>query len=733
VGGSRFMNPYSFIPLASFFINAILASVVFALNPRGKPNRAYSLFTLDFAGWALLNFIEWNFPRPALLAVCARLEPFFWLPTAFLVLNFIYVLTKKNRDRVFWSFAAIVGAWTVAAVATGCLLEGFERTYWGVATVVTALYYPSVAMSSLLPALYGFYILTRAIKAATDKHYRTQLAYLTAGTLAMFALVFSESVFRNSLLRIVSLPFLGSFFLVIQSGFVFIAIVRHRFLSVGVDDAARAIFSRVRESVLLLDLNHGLIDMNEAAREFFGITDAAGTDSPGRSLELDFLRGENCVNREITISREGRSRIGLLSQSDLFDRERLIGRLVIIHDITRQREEELERHSLESKVQQSHVSRLEALGQLAGGIAHDFNNMLGGIIGYADLLRVGMNGMDRKLVTYAERISVNMRQAADLAKKLLGFARRDVSEMTELDLHETLRDTVSLIEHTISKRIEVKSDLRAVGSMITGDRAQIQNLVLNMAINAGDAMPDGGVLRVNTFGKILSPSEAKGFSEEAAGGEYVVVEVGDTGTGMTEDVKKRIFDPFFTTKEPGKGTGLGLASAYGIAKTHKGFITVESRLGEGSAFFVYFPASARGAAAGKKNQELIENGRGTIIVVDDEEGIRESSTEMLKTMGYAVTPFDNGHSAIAWYKDHVGEVDLALLDVMMPKMTGDQCAEELRRMDPDLRIVFVSGYPGTLSDGKLAALSGTHGPAEIAQKPLSIEQLSKLVKTVLAR
>jgi signal transduction histidine kinase/ActR/RegA family two-component response regulator len=726
------MNPYSFIPFSSFLINTVLASVVLALNPHSKTNRAYAIFAINFALWGFLNFIEWNLASPDLLRICTHLEPLCWLPLSILVINFIYELINRKRDKAFWLFALVVVAWSVFAVTTGSLIKEFHPAYWGEYHVVSKWYLPAVVMTSLLPAFYAFYLLFKAAKLAKDTHFRTQIRYLTIGTLIMFVLVFTESVFRTSLLQMRSIPFLGSFFLIIQSGFVFFAIVRHRFLSVDVRDAAHEIFSQTHVGVLIFDLNLNIKDMNAAACDFFGTIAIKTADDLNVVLGKEYRFEENCKNREITLTQNDKVKIGLLSQSELFDRGNPIGKLIIIHDITHQREEEHERALLESKVQQSHASRLEALGMLAGGIAHDFNNMLAGVYGYADLLRLSLAGKNEKLASYTENIMKTVQRAADLTKKLLTFARRNVSEMTVFDLHDTITDTVSLLQHTIDKRITVETGLLAQNHMLKGDRAQIQNLLLNMAINAGDAMPNGGTLAFTTRNTIVASSDALVQNKDASGGEYLVVDIQDTGTGMTDEVKKKVFNPFFTTKQPGKGTGLGLASAYGIAMSHGGFISIDTELGKGTTFHTHFPLYTSSDGSMKcKEAPKIEYGNGKILLVDDEEDVRNSITQMLMALGYTVTTCKNGEEAVSWYTETNDMPDIVLLDVMMPKLTGDQCAAALLKINPKAIILFISGYPGTLSAETLKELSTKNSGLELLPKPFTIEQLSGMVKQAM--
>lgn len=725
------MNPYSFIPFSSFLFNILLAVAVFALNPRSKTNRAFCLFACNFALWAFLSFLEWNFTAPGLLRIFAHIEPACWLPTTLLVLNFIYVLVKRPRDWVFWSFSVIVITWSVIASITCCLLTGFRHTYWGEFTVVTNLYLPAVTMSSFLPAFWGFYILFKTFLNASDRNFRIHLLYMTIGTLAMYIVVISESVFRTSLMQIDSFPFLGSFFPIIQSAVIFFAIVRHRFLNVDVRDAAHEIFSQIHEAVLLLDLNKGISDMNESAQKFFGVK----KEEKNKGLEHFFGTGyrfdENYGNREIIYANHGEVKSGLYSQSDLFDRGRLIGKLVVIRDMTYRREEERKRAQLEYTIQQSHQSRLESLGMLAGGIAHDFNNMLSGMIGYATILRFELAGKEKKLMSYAENIIKVARQASDLTKKLLTFARRNVSEVTIFNLHETITETISLLEHTLGKNIIIKTDLAAQSSTLAGDQAQIQNMLLNMAINSRDAMPNGGEIRFKTRNMDMTDTEVKAFNKEAEGGVFIVVDLEDTGTGMAEEVKKKIFDPFFTTKRPGKGTGLGLASAYGISKSHKGFITLDTQVGKGTAFHSFFPVSNAEPLTEPENLTAVEWGHGSILLVDDENDVRDATASMLRAIGYTVKDFGSGEEAVQWHQEHKDGVDLALLDVMMPGMTGDQCAEVLKKINPNVKILFISGFSDTLSSDKLTVLSKTLGPVQLMHKPFTVEQLSQTVKIAM--
>lgn len=726
------MNPFSIFPFSSFLINTILASVVLAINPHGRTNRAYALFTYSFAFWAFLNFVVWNEHNTILLTLAKHIEPVCWLPSTLLVLNFTFTLTNKKRNLIFWGCTGIVAGWTSYGVITGCMIVEYQPVYWGNYAVVADCYFTAVVMASLVPAAYCFYLLIATIRTTKEQHFRVQLMYLTIGSMIMFLLVFTDSVLRTSLLRMTSVPFFGSFYLIVQSGFVFFAIVHHRFLQIDLCDAAHEAFAHVNDGVILLDLNQSVRDMNRAACAFFGVAPGTPIENLCQLFGASYRFEENAVDWEIVRDKEGKTIIGLLSQSDLLDRKRLIGKLVIVHDVTQQRKEEQQRLQLELKVQQSHASRLEAMGQLAGGVAHDFNNMLAGMYGFADLLcmRLKKNpDSEPKMLMYAENILRSVRQAADLTKKLTMFACRNVSEMKTFNMHDAIMDTVVLLEHTIDKRVDIAHNLTAERVAARGDRAQIQNMLLNIAINAGDAMPEGGTLLFKTANQEFSTTDVHCFNKDAEAGVYLVVAVADTGIGMSAEVQREIFNPFFTTKKSGKGTGLGLASAYGIAVNHKGFITVDTEVGIGTTFSACFPLSSEEIPPGEPpvKAAAIEVGQGKILLVDDDAYVRESATDMLMAIGYTVFSCEDGAAAVPWYTANQGDVDLVILDVMMPKLTGDQCALALQKINPEVKLLFISGYSGTLSAEHWAALVKARCAPVMMQKPFTIAQLAEAV------
>jgi two-component system, cell cycle sensor histidine kinase and response regulator CckA len=386
---------------------------------------------------------------------------------------------------------------------------------------------------------------------------------------------------------------------------------------------------------------------------------------------------------------------------------------VIVEDIT-------ERLALEKQLVQS--QKFEAIGQLAGGIAHDFNNMIGAILGWADL---GLDecGADSPLRRYFEKVRHQANRAAALTRQLLTFARRQLFEPRPIDINQTAVETVSLLEKVIGSNIEIRATLAPDLAVVRADPVQMEQVLMNLCINARDAMPKGGVLNIETLNATLD--ERFCTSQPLAHpGAYVVLRVIDGGSGMVAPTMDRIFEPFFTTKEVGKGTGLGLATVWGIVRQHSGFLQVESQLGKGSTFSIYFPADA-GAPAPAERSQLAAPARGgseTILVAEDHDGLRQMALETLHNLGYRTIAACDGEEATALFSENRQVIDLALLDVMLPKVTGPEVYARLHRERPDLPVIFATGYSPDLEllqsvmERGLPVLQKPYSPRDLGRK-----------------
>jgi two-component system cell cycle sensor histidine kinase/response regulator CckA len=331
------------------------------------------------------------------------------------------------------------------------------------------------------------------------------------------------------------------------------------------------------------------------------------------------------------------------------------------------------------------------MGQLAGGVAHDFNNLITIITGYSELLRKALEG-NPELQTKAEEIYKAGEQANSLTRQLLAFSRRQMLQTHLLDLTEILRDMESILRRLLSEDIELTILADTGLGLIRSDRGQIEQVIMNLVINARDAMPQGGKLALIASRLELDERRARTLPGIDPG-SYVRLTVQDTGCGMDTATQARIFEPFFTTKEQGKGTGLGLATVYGIVQQAGGHITVESEPGKGSTFQVYFP---RVEGTASRPLEVVDEppafGSETVLLVEDQEGLRSLLVEILQRHGYSVLPAANGRDALMLAHRHQGRIDLMITDLIMPRMGGRELAERLLQSRPAMKVLYMSGY-----------------------------------------
>ncbi len=370
--------------------------------------------------------------------------------------------------------------------------------------------------------------------------------------------------------------------------------------------------------------------------------------------------------------------------------------------------------------------KLESVGKLAGGIAHDFNNITSVVNGYSDLLMDALSP-ERPEYEFAQIIRECGERATNLTRQLLAFSRKQVLEMLPLELNATIANLAKILGRLIGEDLQLELRLDGNARAVLADTAQIEQIIMNLAVNARDAMPDGGCLTIETANVELD----RHYAEErpvVKPGPYVLLAVSDTGEGMTAEVRERIFEPFYTTKELGKGTGLGLATVYGIVKQHNGYIWVYSEPGGGTTFKIYLPAiEGVGRTAQRETAEEFRHGTETILVVDDEPYIRRLVAEAMQPLGYRVLEASSGEEALLLGEAYGEGIDLLLTDVIMPGMNGRQLAEGFQALRPSAKVVYMSGYTdrGIIRNGML-----DEGIIFI-QKPLSVGQLASRLREVL--
>jgi PAS domain S-box-containing protein len=487
----------------------------------------------------------------------------------------------------------------------------------------------------------------------------------------------------------------------------------------------RALFDNANDGVVVLDKNGIIINMNNKFCEMHGFDKEALVGTHFRFLEAGdnkeekderlkrLLNGESLVFETEHYKRDG-SRILLEVSSKGIE---IGGELYI---------QSLHRDITEKKAIQEqllHSQKMESVGALSGGIAHNFNNFLTAILGYAELL-MEYSDLDNDSRQRVKSIESAARKAGVMVSKLLSFARRDTSEILPLNLNDVINDSVKLLEGVLDKRIGLKTTLSNNIPTIEADPSQLEQVIMNLMVNARDAMPDGGLITITTrtaevkMGRFDMPTYIMP-------GRYVLLTISDTGCGIPKEIINRIFEPFFTTKEKGKGTGLGLATVYGIIKDHKGYITVQSEVDKGTTFDIYLPVSDKTAYKTMGPQQFSLSGHEKILVVDDEEEVLKFIKDILETHGYKVLPVQNPFTAVDMFKKLSGEIDLVITDIVMPLMQGKELINNLKSIRPDIKIIVISGYIDKIITKDKTMIN------EFVKKPFEVNQLLSTVRRIL--
>lgn len=397
----------------------------------------------------------------------------------------------------------------------------------------------------------------------------------------------------------------------------------------------------------------------------------------------------------------------------------------IILDISEQVKEREIRRELEEQLLQS--QKMESIGQMAGGVAHDFNNILTGIQGYAEILNVTLSEPKTRERKSINAIIQGVNRAANLTKQLLGFSRKGTFNPIPLNINDVIKDVIAVSEKIFEKKIKVLYDLEEEIQNIEADKNQMDQVLTNLIINAKDAMPKGGTISIKSR-NIYLDREAAETIPEFDEGDYVQLSIKDTGIGMSKDIEEKIFEPFFTTKKVGKGTGLGLSTVYGIVKNHKGRILVESKTGRGTIFTLLFPVTNK-----EIEPETVENLNeyseyGRLLFVDDEEFIRDIAENILKSNGHEIITAETGSKALEIFKEKKDEIDIVILDMIMPGLPGEEVFVRLKELNPDIKVIICSGY----SEGSEAKDLIQNHASGFLQKPFDFNSLSNLVNKLLS-
>jgi two-component system cell cycle sensor histidine kinase/response regulator CckA len=477
--------------------------------------------------------------------------------------------------------------------------------------------------------------------------------------------------------------------------------------------------------------SHRFLDVNDAYLQMTGFdrTELIGgsafeigvwPDPDSRRQIFDELKANKSIrNLEANIRTKAGQECFTLLSAELIELGGESYALISEHDIS-------QRLQLEAQLRQA--QKMQAIGHLAAGVAHDFRNILTVIQGHSNLRLLDRN-MDSKVASSFQEITAAVERASKLTRQLLAFSRKQIIQLQAVDLNDLITQLSSMLARLIGEHIDLKCHYEPNLPTVEADVCSIEQVVMNLVVNARDAMPHGGKLTISTSAVIIDDAYAVN-NPEASPGACVCMTVSDTGCGMDENTKQRLFEPFFTTKEVGKGTGMGLATTYGLIKQHNGWIEVESRLQHGSTFRVFLPASRKPVQPAEKKTALPGNFKGqeTILVVEDEEPVRRFVSELLHEYGYQVRLASNGVEALKVWKDHSKKIDLLLTDVVMPEdISGVHLADRLKAEKQNLKVIYTSGYSMELLEAGFQSRANVN----FLPKPYHPLKLAETVRTCL--
>jgi PAS domain S-box-containing protein len=498
------------------------------------------------------------------------------------------------------------------------------------------------------------------------------------------------------------------------------------------EERFRAMFEGAPVGTAILDPDQRIVSSNRAFEELLGYDkldldgrplpevsrdgneEAAALDEVAAGARAAYVGQRTLIRRD---GSEVRGRVAASLVVDATRRPRFV--IVMVEDLT-------ERMELEEQLR--HSQRMEAVGQLAGGVAHDFNNLLTIIAGRTRFALRELAGTQDPLRADLEEVAAAAERASALTSQLLAFSRRQVLQPRVIDVNLVVTEMERMLRRLIGEDIEIAIQLGPDLHAVRADRGQLEQVILNLAVNARDAMPDGGRLTISTANVELEAPPGADADQPLAAGPYALLAVADTGHGMDATTRSHVFEPFFTTKEPGKGTGLGLSTVYGIIAQSGGHIRVESTLGAGSTFAVYLPlVDAEAVAADEPmRSEGTLTGTETVLLAEDDDGVRALAELVLSRYGYTVLTAGDGAEALRVAAEHPARIDVLVTDVVMPRMKGPELADEVSRLRPGIRVLYMSGYAEATDLPEGAAV-------DVVPKPFSEEALARKVRDALER
>jgi PAS domain S-box-containing protein len=743
------MNPMALLYLFCLICAVIVAGIVYNRNPKDTTNRSFSLLCACIFAWI---FPQFGF------AICRSYEEAVLWTKALAVWPLVYAvavlstLRLTERDGLLKSVWIKFGVGAVAVIfavfeLTIGVTFGAPRKYavgWvagnGAITVISI----AAIIWAMLCLLLSLYLVARYILTAKDDHKRKQLrtfsiAY-SIGVIAAFA-----DVARINLGY--SYPMISPIALVFAAVFLGYAMRKYKLFSLTPMAAADNIIATMNDMLFLVDTKGTILTANRAAHGTLGYSESELIGQSVNTLFItrvawlsDFLNNKGETNRNVTdfevsfVKKDGLTIPASLFGTVVCDANNKAQGLILIgRDITSRKQSEIEKDDLKAMYQQS--QKLESIGRLAGGVAHDMNNILGTIMASALVIReeTVLGSVAGESV---ENVLLACYRGRDLTQNLLGFARKGKYVKTDISINQVVTETVAILERTISKNVSVKTSLEENITTFEGDRGQIHSVLMNLCVNAVDAIEGAGEVFVETRRVYLDENACIKLGGIKAG-YYIQLKVIDSGIGMDADTLKKAFEPFFTTKPIGKGTGLGLAMAYGVIANHGGAITIESQVGKGTVVTAYFPStekttSSLGCFEDEENNinrgiEPDMNEQIVILLVDDEPLFQSAAKRLIQKMGHRVFVAESGEKAIEIFERKRNQISIVLLDMLMPGLSGTDTFYQLRGINPTVKILIMSGFDKDENVDRLLS----EGAIGYLQKPFNSQDLSRELEAVV--
>jgi signal transduction histidine kinase/CheY-like chemotaxis protein len=515
---------------------------------------------------------------------------------------------------------------------------------------------------------------------------------------------------------------LSSLTTVVNTAFVYWAMTRHGLMVVDIGQirkASEVLFQNVSDGVVVTDRNGNIVQINDTARRLIPHVRALEDFSQIQEAfpEVHFSNRPSHVKHSYAMGDAGKTVI--ISHSPINERDAELGHITVFHDISEQK-------ALEASM--ARKTQIESLGRLAGGIAHDFNNQLAGIMGCADILRTELSG-NASQCELADIIVQSSRRSSRLTQQMLAFARKGKYQVVSLNVHDIISDVVSMLEHSIDKKIRILQHLDAQSPWVKADSSQLHTVFLNISLNSRDAMPHGGELLFQTRDITIGSDSILLSQFDIPEGRYVLIRMSDNGTGMAKSVLDRAFEPFFTTKKEGKGSGMGLSAAYGIIQSHAGAIAIESGEGRGTAVTIYLPSTTEAVPARDAEPERRALPQHlTILLVEDEALVAATAARTMEREGNRVLISKTGRNAIDRYSEHWREIDLIILDLILPDISGYEVFKSLKSTNPQCRVLLSSGYSVAGEAQRIL----DEGAAGFIQKPYESSALIRKIEETMA-